>query len=188
MKEIENTLFDVKDSYNNIISRKTKLERFLTILSPSSEFRSLALEKYIQIYNDYLDEICALVYPEIKITFAIDKSMRGLDFTTFSHKSERTENYASLSRGRKKRVDIITQLAFYRLLEVFSSVKFDLVVFDEIFDGLDSMGIEMIIKAIEQLWSNMKVYIVSHNEQLKGYFEKTLTIEMADGASQIVEI
>jgi len=100
------------------------------------------------------------------------------------HKDGRSVSYSSLSAGERKRVDICALLALLDVLIVNGKAS-GLLVLDELFDALDSAGIEAAVALIHEL-PHDNIFVVSHNSELKSLFNYVITIEKEDDGSRIV--
>ena len=95
------------------------------------------------------------------------------------------ESYISLSGGQRRRVDILIQLAINFLVTKIYGIKINLLVFDEIFDNLDSIGIDSTISLIRELYENSSVFIVSQRTDLAINFDNRIHIVKKNGLSTL---
>jgi DNA repair exonuclease SbcCD ATPase subunit len=100
------------------------------------------------------------------------------------HKEGRSVSYSSLSAGERKRVDICALLALLDVLIVNGKAS-GLLVLDELFDALDSAGIEAAVALIHEL-PHDNIFVVSHNSELKSLFNYVITVEKEENGSRIV--
>ncbi|MOA26305.1 hypothetical protein D3C78_1470870 [compost metagenome] len=69
-----------------------------------------------------------------------------------------------------------------------SSKRLDLIVFDEVFEGLDAIGCENAIRLLEEKAHQYgTVLVVTHNEHLKQLFTKSFTMVKQGGDTTIKE-
>jgi len=84
-------------------------------------------------------------------------------------------------------VDIIIILSLQRFLLECTGVSTNLLVFDEIFDSLDNVGIRMILNCIDSIFDeDLCVYIITHKNDFKSSFESFVEIEKVDDISSIM--
>ena len=69
---------------------------------------------------------------------------------------------AKLSGGQSRVVDIATILTLASLQSVMRDVKINLMLFDEIFDSLDSNNITYISRILKQVAKDKAIFIISH--------------------------
>jgi DNA repair exonuclease SbcCD ATPase subunit len=97
-----------------------------------------------------------------------------------------TRPYEAWSGGEKKRISISIDLALSDLVASRSLNQWSLVIFDEMFDGLDNDGKERIVELLEKIRVERQfVYIISHDILMKEIFSKIIMFEKKDGVSQI---
>jgi DNA repair exonuclease SbcCD ATPase subunit len=102
--------------------------------------------------------------------------------------NEGKRGYKSLSGGEKRRVDIIVILSLQRFLLECTGVSTNLLVFDEIFDSLDNVGIQMVLNCIDTIFDEgLCVYIITHKSDFRVSFESFVEIEKVNDISSIVQ-
>ncbi len=175
-----------KIDLDNILSELEHCNYVDSLLLPSSTFRTNILVKYIQYINQIIEEVGEYVFRGLKINLKVDDKCNGIDIALKKDNLESYE-YGMLSGGEKKRLDIIIILALQRFLLESSGIATNLIVFDEIFDALDSEGVESILECLDYMYSESTcVYVISHNTSIKGMFDSILTVEKTEKVSKIV--
>jgi len=99
-----------------------------------------------------------------------------------------TIDYRTLSGGEKRRVDVVVLLTLCRLMGAISGREVNLLVFDEVFESLDTTGIESVIYVLKEFAKNGKsVFVVSHQEEASSSFELGVLVHKDSlGVSRIV--
>ncbi|WNO29846.1 recombination endonuclease [Bacillus phage SDFMU_Pbc] len=99
------------------------------------------------------------------------------------------DNYKSNSGGEKKRADLSIALALQDLVLSRSESTFNIAVYDEVFDALDSVGAENVVTLLkERLNSLGTIFVITHNEHLKPLFDQVITVvKDRDGISTLTE-
>lgn len=165
--------------------RKIEHARFVyDLLLPSSKFRTALLSEYISRYNQVLDQVAPLVFPGINVSLVVNSSGSGVDLSL--ERDGDSVAFRSLSGGEEKRVVIATILAWQRFLLTLSGTRTNLVVLDEIFDGLDEAGVQSVLDTLEALYpKDMAVYIISHNKTLMHAFDSIIQVSKKNGVSRV---
>src|SRR5699024_4710894 len=97
--------------------------------------------------------------------------------------------YNSNSTGERKRIDLAISLALQDLVMTRAEGKLNLLLYDEVFDGLDAVGCENAIQLLQEIQEGVpSVFVITHNDILKSYFENTLTVTKRDGETKLSEI
>ena len=103
------------------------------------------------------------------IEFALDGNNISISFNG--------REYENLSSGERQKVDIVVQFALRDMLCKFSNFSSNILVLDEIFDGLDSVGCERVIKLLSTKLNDVdNVYIVTHRSDLEVPVDRELTV------------
>lgn len=99
------------------------------------------------------------------------------------------ENYQSQSEGEKKRADLSVALAIQDLVQNRADSNTNYVVYDEVFDALDEVGCENVITLLRERARVVgTIYVITHSEHLKPFFEKKITVtKNKNGESTITE-
>jgi len=137
--------------------------------------------------NYYLD---FLTNSEIKILFdtttvnkSNDKEVDKLSIKLYKNGKE--YGFEKTSGGEKKRIDICISLALQSLLTSKSNCV-NVGIFDEIFDSLDDVGIDCIMKLLqEEIKHKDSIFVISHNDNLKEKFNNIITVKKNNGVSII---
>ncbi|UXQ88965.1 exonuclease I [Bacillus phage Thurquoise] len=83
------------------------------------------------------------------------------------------DKYKSNSGGERKRADLAISLALQDL--VLGSTN--LIVYDEVFDALDEVGVENVIELLKERVKTIgTVFVITHNQHFSNLFEKRITV------------
>jgi len=88
-----------------------------------------------------------------------------------------------LSQGERGRVGTCVGMALRDLTRDRGNNIFDFIFIDEIADSMDSTGLMELVKLLDDVPGQK--FVISHNEELKNYFDKTITAIRTDGVSRI---
>lgn len=95
-------------------------------------------------------------------------------------------DYSGNSNGEKRRIDIAINMALQDLVASRSNKNIDLIVYDEIYEGLDSVGCESVIELLEEKARQVgTIFVITHNDNLKQLFTQSLTVTKSDGRTVI---
>jgi DNA repair exonuclease SbcCD ATPase subunit len=132
--------------------------------------------------NKYSQE---LIGPHVSITI---KTTKETNTKTIQNKFfvdiKGYASYNSCSSGEKRKVDICVLLGFADMLTHINRQN-NFIIFDELVDNLDNVGLERCSNLIKNL-NYDNIFIVTHNEEMKNYFNNVLFIEKTpDGISRL---
>lgn len=167
LEEENKVLFD---ELTSLSKNKERLEYISkSIFSPTGVIVNILgsvvnyVDQRLQVYtNLLLDKVFHITFKRGKISL------------------ESTGNtYQSLSNGEKRRLDISIQFAIHDYIYTHCGIGFDTMFIDEILDTLDSVGVTNIIEVLnlkKSYCSMDRIFIVTHNDELKDYFDSILSV------------
>jgi DNA repair exonuclease SbcCD ATPase subunit len=90
------------------------------------------------------------------------------------------------SGGQMKKMEIATDLALMDLASARDSSHVDLLLMDEVLDGLDSEGAQRVVRLLHNLRKQRgTILVISHQSDLADAFEKCWSVTKTDGVSQL---
>jgi len=94
--------------------------------------------------------------------------------------------YAASSGGEKRRIDVAILLALSELTSRHGNLP-SLLILDEVFDSLDDVGIERVVRLLKSQLLNKRdsVFVITHSDVLAQHFDKELLITKEDGISSV---
>jgi len=99
--------------------------------------------------------------------------------------SGRKDDIESLSGGEKFRVSLALRLAFSKILSKRMGGVIGFLLLDEVSSSLDPKGLSMFSEVVNQLSSEMKILIITHDDRLKDKFEDIIMVEKDNNGSRI---
>ena len=96
------------------------------------------------------------------------------------------DTYEGNSGGEKRRIDLGVALGFNDFLASRSGKRFNILLLDEVFEGIDEDGLYYVIKVLEDIARRKSsVLVITHRDELKSYFSDEILMERSDGLSYI---
>jgi DNA repair exonuclease SbcCD ATPase subunit len=182
LKILTEEVNELNRQLKNIEIKQEGTNYILSLLLPSSPFRTRILERYLGYINNILAEISPSILDDMIISLEVDKKANGIEIQI----NEGKRGYRSFSGGEKRRMDIIIILSLQKFLLECTGVSTNLLVFDEIFDSLDSVGIQMVLNSIDMVFNeSLCVYVITHKSDFRQSFESIIEVEKIDGVSRI---
>lgn len=183
-KFVEKLKKDIADKETAAAEEKEKLNSVLDDIhhfeylgeccsNKSGGFKKFFINEMIPLFNENVNKFLPFFFGDknVEITFDRDLNdsikMDGKDVT-----------FSSFSRGQKTRAEIAVAFALFNLSRVFFSNKSGLLVVDELLDnGLDEFGIKSAISILESFAQEAKVFVVSHNNNVKDNINNVIEIK-----------
>lgn len=157
-------------------SRLEVINKFDTALK--RDFRGYLLSTIIDYIETRAKDYSRIIFDSDKVRFGLDGNnidIRYLD-----------KAYENLSGGEKQKIDLIIQFAIRDMLSTHLDFTSNILVLDEVFDGLDLLGCQRVIDMIAELSDVKNVFIVTHRKDLSIPTDLELIIvKSEDGISRI---
>ena len=138
------------------------------------------LNSNIQHYSDELTggEIDMQLLMEKKIGSKKIKNLMELDIV--DNVKENSLPFKEWSTGEKKRIEVIISFA---AIDLDQNVFAELFL-DELFDGLDAIGIDRVVGLLEnKAAEGRNIIVISHIPEIQAHFNNILTIQRKNGES-----
>jgi DNA repair exonuclease SbcCD ATPase subunit len=153
--------------------------------------RSYLLDQIVPFLNDrvghYLD---ILTDGGIEATFHTVKELasgeKRENFNLEITNKNAADTYEGNSGGEKRRIDLGVALGFNDFLASRSGKRFNLLLLDEVFEGVDADGLYYVIKVLEDIARRKSsVFVITHRDELKSYFSDEILLKRNDGLSYV---
>lgn len=180
-KELEKNIEDSKTQleelnkkilyYNN---KEEEIKKHIDVITKmntviSRDFRGYLLSNVIQFINDKAKEYSKEVFDTDKISFIQDANNISISYDD--------KEYECLSGGEKQKVDLIVQLAIRDMLCKFLNFSSNIIVLDELFDNLDSIGCQKVLDLISKNLNDVEsIFIVTHHSDISIPCDKEIRV------------
>jgi len=151
--------------------------------------RSFMLDKVVPYINERLNHyLTILTDGGITARFNTVKQLSSgeyrEDFNLEIKNKKASETYEGNSGGERRRVDLAVALAFNDFISSRSGKRFNILLLDEVFEGVDAEGLYYVIKVLEDLARRKSsVFVITHRDELKSYFNDEIVLQRKDGMS-----
>lgn len=144
--------------------------------------KSLLLDEILPQLNtraDYFGSV--LLDNEIRMEFDTETALKsGETRDKFNIKlfiNEEIVEYKSCSSGEKGRIDAAVLLALQGLIFERSDCASSLVIFDEVFEHLDNIGVERMVNLLNEEAAEKAIFVISHISEFADYFDNVLMVK-----------
>lgn len=178
-QDCDNKIVYYNEEVNNLSQHLDVINQMLTIIK--RDFRGYLLSNVINFINLKANEYSKIVFGNDNIKFELDGNNINISYAN--------KVYENLSGGEKQKLDIIIQLAIKDMLSMYLNVYCNVLVLDEIFDNLDTLGCQKILELISALDNIKSIYIISHHaDELKIPYDSKIIIKKDNtGISRIIQ-
>ena len=152
--------------------------------------KSFLIETIIPTLNDQVGYYAsALLDSTIKIEFDTETTLKSGEMRDkFNIKltiDGKETNYKNYSSGEKGRIDTAILLALQNLIFSRGANNSNLIIFDEIFEHLDIIGIERTVNLLKEEAKDKAIYVISHQNEFADYFENVIMVRNEKGISKL---
>lgn len=168
---------------NNLQISEEEINKRLEIISKfntvvTRDFRGYLLNDIIKYIDARAKEYCKCVFETELINFDINGNNLVISYAD--------KEYESLSGGERQKVDLIIQFAIRDMLCKHTSFSSNILVLDEIFDNLDSLGCQKVLDLItNKIHDVSSIFIITHHSDELNipYDNRIVVIKNSDGKS-----
>ena len=149
--------------------------------------KSLILDSVVPFLDEQVNKYTDILTDgHIRVNFStLTKLKTGEYRDKFSvdiESSTGAKSHKEASGGEKRRIDTAVMLALGKLAESRHG-NTGFLVFDEVFDKLDAMGIERVMGILHELAGEKQIIVISHVSDLKNLFPTTITVTRTESGS-----
>lgn len=184
LEELESIVFDEinYDEINELDKRLEHMKFLYKLLTKKDSFvRKVLLNKNLPFLNQRLQEYLTNLGLSHQVEFTHEMTAHISQFG-------RELDFGNLSNGQRARVNLALSFAFRDVLQSLHN-HINVCMLDEVLDvGLDGPGITAAARMLKRKArdENLSLYIISHRDEIDRAFDRTLTVQMNEGFSQIV--
>lgn len=172
-QELTSTIESAKRELSVCEDRAKALDYIHKKLYSSTGILSDILRSVVEFIDSRLS-----VYTQILMDKPMKLEMSDKGKITLSPRDS-TYSYNSFSNGEKRRLDISIQFALHDYCYMHCGVGFDTLFIDEVLDTLDDVGVTNILQVLKmkmEYCGLSRIFVVTHNDELKSYFDSALTV------------
>ncbi len=184
-KTLQEDLLLKEQEVLTITARKAKYDWWVSKGFGSSGLKSFVFNAMLDNLNQIIETYAVRLGTRVK--FSIDLSMASKPFVTTVYKEGIERNYLSLSGGEKQRIDICLAFAMFDLVSGANDTN--LLILDEVLEGLDEEGIEQVFDLVRlKAGADKAVYMITHHASVDTHMSRNLYVEWDGITSTISEV
>lgn len=162
-KDLQQTHLDVVNKFETALKR---------------DFRGFLLSTIIEYIQQRAKIYSEVIFETDKVGFCLDGN--NIDITYLD------KAYENLSGGEKQKIDLIIQFSIRDMLCNHLGFTSNILVLDEVFDGLDMIGCQRVLDVISSLADIKNIFIVTHRKDLSIPTDKEIVVvKSSSGISEI---
>lgn len=192
----------IKDQVSLIIKDAQEVQSKLKEISSEIEILSVIgtffdptgapayiMDSIVDAFNDAVIDYISMIWPNA--SYSLQTFKENKDKTIAAKFSEsllingKDRSIGSLSGGELRALSLALDFAIIDVLHSQFSLSLNPIVLDEPFNGLDSVGRELVIDLLEKFAETRQVFIVDHAAEAKAMFSHIIRVEKRSGISII---
>lgn len=186
LEMIEDNKHGVEELTSKILYNNCEIEKLQQHLDVQNkfdtalkrDFRGYLLMSVIEYIEHRAKNYCKTIFDTDKIGFELDGN--NIDITYCN------KPYENLSGGEKQKVDLIVQFSIRDMLCSHLGFTSNILVLDEVFDGLDAIGCQKVLDVISAITDIKNIFIVTHRKDLSIPTDKEIVVvKSCNGISEI---
>ena len=189
IKEIENSIgenskkiLELNAKYLELSGLHKKLSWWYSVGFSNKGLKGYVINSAMSMLNTFIQKYTSRM--GIRVEFFIDIEKTSMPFSTKCYKGDVEMNYNDFSGGEKARIDVSTAFALHDLVSS-SKTDFNILIMDEIFEGLDRAGVEQIFDLIRVKSKGKAVYVITHSEYIDSVNTKQILVQKINNNTTI---
>lgn len=187
IKDCNTQIIKINEDNENLQKQISKLEEQIGVATHSislisREFKNYLLKSAIEFLNNRLDHYSSLLFSNEtdKIKFIQDGNKLDIYLGDAL--------FESLSGGEKRKVDIAIMLVQKELANSMSNTYSNILILDEVFDGLDSKAIDIVTEILLTVSKDVNsMFVVSHKDTIIGHDGMVIVTKGKDRISTVLQ-
>lgn len=190
--ELEKSVSDKKERISEL-SRYIEKYSFWVKGYSKQGIRSYLLDKVIPFLNERVNYyLNILTDGTITANFSAVKEISSGElrenFNLEVSNLNAADVYEGNSGGERRRIDLAVSLAFNDFVSSRNNKRINILLLDEVFEGVDETGLYYVIKVLEDLSRRKSsVFVITHRNELASYFSNTITVSRSNGMSNVID-
>lgn len=148
------------------------------------------MDSIVDSFNESVEKYIGLVWPNATYTLQTHKINSDKKVTAKFSESlimgSKEVSIGSLSGGELKSLSLVLDFAIIDVLSKQYGTSINPIILDEPFNGLDSIGKEIVIELLDKLSRDRQIWVIDHACTAKVLFSDVIRIEKRKGISQVV--
>jgi DNA repair exonuclease SbcCD ATPase subunit len=175
----------------SLANNKRNIELYKTVAAmyAPTGAQAYVLDSLVESFNETVINYVNLVWPNASYKLnSYRENAKGDVTAKFSETltmDAKEVSVGSLSGGELKALSLCADFAILDILEQNFGMSLNPIILDEPFDGLDSVGRELVIELLEKLALSRQIFVVDHASEAKAMFSKIIKVEKKNGTSEV---
>jgi len=191
-KELKEKVLFTESEYEKVHKRMKDYEYWMEGFGLRG-IKGFAFDSMLNLLQDRTNEHLSNLFDDLWVEFnPLTKSKTTKDYSarisqTVYMEGKRVE-FKRFSGGQKARIRFAARMACSDIRALRARKKFNLLIFDEPFRGMDRTGRTRLMEMFEKLGAKYRVMVISHNSDMMDYARNIIKVTMKDRKSTVETI
>jgi exonuclease SbcC len=171
--------------------REIELYRTVSAIYSPTGAQAYILDSVIDSFNERIQEYVNLLWSNMTYELqSYKENVKGDVSAKFSEllvMDGKSISIGSLSGGEFRALSLCVDFALVNVMERQFGISMSPIVLDEVFDGLDASGKELMIELLETISKDRQIVVIDHASEVAASFSKVLRVEKRNGISSIAK-
>jgi DNA repair exonuclease SbcCD ATPase subunit len=186
--EIEK-LISLTETKMSSLEADITLYKTVASLSSPTGIQAYVIDSIIDSLNQYISENISMLWPNMSYTISTHRENSKGDLVAKLSDSlsinGKMSSLGSLSGGEYKALSLCVDFAIVSLIEKQFGIRLNPIMLDEPFDGLDTVGRELVLELLNKMSSDRSIIVIDHASESKSMFSNVILISKRNGISTI---
>lgn len=188
IKDILTQATSVSASKKHLQGELELLKACLSVYSPTGA-QAYIMDSIVDLFNNACQEYIAMIWPNASYKLQTYKTNSDKSVTAkFSDElliDSKEVSIGSLSGGELRSLSLAIDFAIIDVVSTHFGIQMNPIILDEGFDGLDSVGRELVIDLLNKISQRKQIVIIEHSTEAKALFSKVIRVEKRNGISYL---
>lgn len=170
-------------------TREIEIYKTVSSMYAPTGAQAYILDSIVESFNESVVKYVDLVWPNVSYKIHSFKETSKGDITAKFSESltmgGKDISIGSLSGGECKALSLCVDFAILDILEKYFGFALNPIILDEPFDGLDSIGREIVVELLEKLAQDRQIMVVDHASEVRSMFSQVIKVEKRNGISEV---
>lgn len=193
--KVTNDIISMRYKIDDLSSKLSNIRDDISVVSTVSNMFSSTgapahiMDDFVSNFNDMVQDNISLIWGNASYrlnTYKVGSNNKvTAKFSESLILNSKETSIGSLSGGESRSLSLAIDFTILNILEKYFSMSLNPIILDEPFDGLDSIGREIVIEFLQNISENKQILVIDHASEAKTMFSKIIKIEKKKGVSAV---
>lgn len=181
----------IEEHQDEVEEKNKKLHLFREVSSVFSPVGAPAyiMDSVVDVFNEKIGDYICAIWPNASYVLQSfkenkDKSIKA-KFSESLIIDGKPCSIGSISGGELTSLSLAVDFALFETVSTMFGIDSNVMVFDEPFTGIDSIGREIMLDILKKMSERRQVLVIDHANEVKASFDTIIKVEKRNGTSAL---